>query len=443
MKPRHRLLLASLVLLLGAAGYARQWPLELSTPDAGAYRVTVEDAVYRAATDPALRDVDVLDAEGRAVPAMPLRAEDPAAAPPVRVPLAWFALPDPRTLPNSALEMAAERSSDGRVLKVQMREQPAASAANAMSWLVDAGEDWRRVHVLHLQFAAGPDFEVAVRVEGSADLQQWQTLAGRIVLLRLARDGRSLEQGRLQLSQPMRYLRIVPATPGLPALAAVQAEHAAAGVPDHRWMTLAPVQVSADRRSFEFELQGRFPLDRADVALEGNAAASWRLESRESAEDPWQPRVGSWTVFRLGTQERSAPRAWQGALRHRHWRLLSSVPVDPAPRLKLGWRPEQLVFVASGQPPYRLVAGSARSQRATAPIPDLLAQMRSRRGQDWQPASAQVQGEGQSADPAALQPARDWKSILLWGVLLLAALSVAMLAVRLLRGRPGAPPPEA
>ena len=62
MKMHRWLLLPVCALMLGAADYAREWPLALGSPDAGAYRITLDEAVYRAATDAALRDVDVVDA---------------------------------------------------------------------------------------------------------------------------------------------------------------------------------------------------------------------------------------------------------------------------------------------------------------------------------------------------------------------------------------------
>jgi len=61
--------LAWLVLLPMAAlasvrdDYARQWPLILKSPDAGAYRVTLDREVYLRAQSPRLEDAIVVDAE--------------------------------------------------------------------------------------------------------------------------------------------------------------------------------------------------------------------------------------------------------------------------------------------------------------------------------------------------------------------------------------------
>ena len=64
-----------------------------------------------------------------------------------------------------------------------------------------------------------------VRVEGSDDLQQWRTLNAGTHVLRLTRDGRQLSQTRIVLDDSTRYLRLVPAQPGLPALEGAQLIH--------------------------------------------------------------------------------------------------------------------------------------------------------------------------------------------------------------------------
>lgn len=95
------------------------------------------------------------------------------------------------------------------------------------------------------------------------------------------------------------------------------------------------------------------------------------------------------------------------------------------------------MFLAQGQPPYALVAGSARAQRTDAPLGAMLQALRRERGARWQPAQARLAAQAQPlAGDAALQPAaapRDWKRWLLWGLLVGGALLVGGFAVSLLR----------
>ena len=106
------------------------------------------------------------------------------------------------------------------------------------------------------------------------------------------------------------------------------------------------------------------------------------------------------------------------------------------PMLRLGYRPEVVVFLAQGKAPYALVAGSARARRADAPLPQLVDALRTQRGQDWQPADATLGPMQALAGNAALTPApveRDWKAWLLWALLVGGALIVAGFAFSLLK----------
>ena len=176
-----------------------------------------------------------------------------------------------------------------------------------------------------------------------------------------------------------------------------------------------------------------------DVALAGNHAIEWWLESRDNTDAPWQLRAGPWMAYRVdaaGSGSRSPPQALAGNVRDHYWRLRTNVDVADAPTLRLGYRPESVVFLAQGPAPYALAAGSARAHRADAPIPQLIAELRQQRGTDWQPAPAYLGTARPLAGDAALKPAYDWKSWLLWAVLALGALVVAGFAFSLLRGKP-------
>ena len=190
-------------------------------------------------------------------------------------------------------------------------------------------------------------------------------------------------------------------------------------------------------------LPGRFPVERADVRLPGNNAVQWTLYSRERADAGWRWRAGPWMSFQVGAADgdnRSEPRALSPVLRERHWRLTPASPVGEAmPVLRLGYRPEVAVFLAQDAAPFALAAGSANVQRAEAPIPDLLDALRKQRGPGWQPAPARLaQAAEELAGERALQPQRqiDWKSLLLWSLLVGGALLVAALGLSLLRQRP-------
>ena len=291
----------------------------------------------------------------------------------------------------------------------------------------------------------------------SDDLKQWRTVQGEARLVELQNNGERIVKDRIELDPvKAKYLRLVPLqqNPRALQISGVRAELVPpTAAQTWQWEELAGKRVVGKDGSvsFEYEIDGRFPFERADVVLPGNSSNEWTLESRDDAESAWRSVAAPWMAFQLQVlrpSDRSPPQPLQGVLRDHHWRLLPRSGVESAvPTLKLGYRPEVVVFLAQGEPPYALVAGSARAQRADAPLPQLVDALRVQRGQDWQPATATLGVAATLAGDAALTPApveRDWKAWLLWALLIGGALIVAGFAFSLLK-KPaaktvGAPP---
>jgi len=123
--------------------YAQQWPLTLARDDAGAYRVTLDENVYRQLQDPVIGDAVVLNRDGVAVPTDVFAPQEPLAKPALRVALPWFALPSAPADGAQGWELVSQADADGRLRRVEVRTRDAASAAlprNAL--LVDVS----RVH---------------------------------------------------------------------------------------------------------------------------------------------------------------------------------------------------------------------------------------------------------------------------------------------------------
>jgi len=430
--------------------YARQWPLTLGQDESGAYRVLLDEAVYRSASEASLADVDVFNAQGQPLPAALLSPAQPLAQAPRTLALPWFPLPslDPAA-GGGDLRLVAERDEDGGIVRIEAGVQPRDGAASAPGkWLVDASRLREPVRALLLEWERPREsLQARYRVEGSNDLRQWRTLNEGTTLLDLERGGERLRQGRIELDGQARYLRLLPLRPApVPVLTGVVAE-LAPPPPQVRWEW---VEIEGQHRSeggrdfFEFELPGRFPVERADVRLPGNNAVEWTLHSRERGDASWIWRAGPWMAFQVGDgggqASQSDPRPLATVVRDRHWRLGAGSAVGTqAPVLRLGYRPEVMVFLAQGEPPYALAAGSANARRADAPIPALLDALRRQRGAGWQPAPAYLaQAPEELAGERALKPQRhiDWKSLLLWSLLVGGALLVAALGLSLLRQRP-------
>ncbi|GAB3371038.1 DUF3999 domain-containing protein [Lysobacter rhizosphaerae] len=441
--------------------YAQQWPLTLGRDGAGAYRVTLDESVYRQLRDPAVADAVVLDRNGVAVPTDVFAPEAPLAKSAPRVALPWFALPTtPAGSAAQGWELVSQADADGRLRRVEVRTSDAAAAAmprNAL--LVDLSRVHEALSALELQWQPLESLDLGYSVEASDDLEHWQVLATRGRLVDLQREDRRLLHRRIELYgllpqyQKARYLRLTPDRNDQPiAITGVFAELATRTATAPEWIELTgrsvEIRGSSTNTAFEFDIDGRFPVQQANVVLPGNHAVEWTLESRDSDDADWRHRAGPWVAFQVGSggasDAQSPARELSGIVRDRHWRLRASAPVTGEPLLRLGYRPEVAVFVAQGDAPYALAAGSTHARRAESPLPQLVAEMRRQRGEEWQPAPAYLGTAQVLAGDAAVSAVRDWKSWLLWGVLGLGALVIAGFAITLLRtSRPPESPREA
>ncbi len=437
--------LALLPFAAAAAGpredFAWQWPVH-TTENTGAYRIVIDDAVYEHLRTADLRDLDVIDAEGHTVPAALIAPENASPAFDWQ-PAPWFELPSAQSTVNVAA--ISEIARDGSVRRVEWQ----AAQAGVPDILIDASQVGKPLQSLQVQWAAGQaPFDHAYRVSVSDDLREWREIEEDAHLIELGNEeGQRVLRDRIALPDlRARYVRLTPAGARTAALkltsVRVAVAAAASDAADWRWRMLQGRRVeSTDGQvHFEFTLDGRFPIARADVQLPGNHSQQWRLESRDGDTAPWRAVTAPWDAYQVQDARGSSrsPARELGAInRDRQWRLSTAqFPGSGAPELRLGYRPETLAFVAQGQPPYVLVAGSARATRAEASVEAMFDALRAQRGQAWEPSLATLGPRDVLAGSIALVPAkpeRDWKAWLLWGVLIAGAVLVTGFALSLLR----------
>lgn len=424
--------------------YAVQRPLQTPATD-GAYRVVLDADVYRAAVDNSARDIDVIDATGTPVPAGLFAPDRELAQRVRRVPLRWFALPAaPATGQAQGWELQSELDADGRLRNVQARVTGmTAEALPKNVFIVDASQLRADVQALRLQWRPAGTLDAGYRVDASDDLDTWRPLPERGRLVDLQQDGTRLLQQRIAIdtadTRP-RYLRLTPDRNDTRIeVTGVEAELASPVAPvPLQWIELRGARDDASPATYTFELDARVPVTQIDVALPGNHATEWQLDSRTHTDDTWTPRVGRWMAYGVSSQrgaDRSPPRVLSRITRDRLWRLRATGAVPAEPVLRIGYRPEVLMFVAQGTPPYALVAGSGRARRADAPIAPLIDALRTARGADWQPATATLGRSLALAGDAArdTRAPRDWRTWLLWAVLIAGALIVGGFALQVLR----------
>ncbi len=434
--------------------YAYRWPLNAIGQNA-AWQFELTPEVYAVLIDPALGDFEVVNADGQSVPVAPLTV-DPNAQPGVaQVALPVFALP--RRSDDAGrddLSLRLERDMDGR-LRMLQADVTAVAAQTQIDYVMDAdiSRDPKRpstVDRLDLSWPDGGDVQTRFAVEGSEDLQQWQSLVDAAAVVSLHRNGATLQRRDIALPvTSLRYLRLrqLDGDP-IPGLQ-ITARRTRAGVSSPQWRRLRADFVDSGRDEsgkdyvYRYRLPAKLPISRVDVTLGAeNGITEVIIDAQSGATESelWTP-IAAALVFRLqqdGVRIDNEDHVLTAPFAAREWRLRSPIELVPSPGVEVAYLPDRFVFLAQGRGPYALVAGSRSARRTSLPVEEALAPLRTRLGKDWTPPIATLGARSAAAGTAAYAKQAtptDWRRWLLWGFLLLGAVIVGGFAMSLLRTR--------
>lgn len=412
------------------------------------YRLEVPVSVYEGATRADLGDVRVLNGRGEIVPHAWMPRPAPGIEPGAWVELPLFPLHGSADTPAEQLDVRAERSASGTIVRViSSTASKSAPAPVLLGYLVDASAFKRPVHALDLDWREpGTGMSGSLRVEASDDLQHWRALASAAPLVSLEFGGHKLVQKTVDLpAAQYRYLRLTWPSGQRPIeLTRLSARPADTLLePARRWKGLA-ARAGDKPGEYVFEPGGRMPVDRVRVILpEINTLAPAQVLARNADDQPWQP-VASGVLYRLlhdgreivSTDLSSDGRGWQ------HWLLRVDARGGGlgtgVPQVEVGWVPRELVFVARGEGPFMLAYGNARAKSADLPVQTLVPGWRS--DTELQAATATTGPQQALAGPRALQPVPDYKTWTLWASLGLGVLLLAWMAWVLAREMKGTGP---
>lgn len=451
-KRRAWLLCLLLPLVAGAAtpsdDYAYRYALDTAGGSA-AWRVELTPAIYAASVAGAdLRDVVVVNGQGRTVPFAPLPAA-PARSHPFALRAGLLPLPASASNDNG---VRVQRNSNGDIV-IEQAATPA-SPRRPEQWLVDARRQVRldRIEIDPASLPADSRFHLSV--QASNDLQAWSGCSQSTEIVNVKRGGEAVQQHTLALScdTPARYYRLSlrqhDAAPWDAAqspqveLRGSYADPLDARMAARHWLTLtaAPMTTSTAGAGadYDYTLPAALPVEAVQVVLAGdNTVARFGLFDRDKGNERMLATI---TAVRVGTSTSEDPATPLANVRVQHLRLHTDTPLSRPPTLRLAWQPDVFVFLAEGSGPYSLLVGSYAARRGDYPLKAALERLRPRdAGANWQPPLAQLGAMSDAAGAAALRPPQapfDWTRPLLWLVLIGGALAVTGMAWSLLRQSP-------
>ena len=401
------------------------------------YRVAIPQIAYESAAFADLRDLRVFNGAGELVPHAFRPVERTVEKQPA-VALPIFPLRGPRDARSEDLDLSFDKSGDK--VSVRLKSRGAKPGQQALlGYLIDASA--LKTPLLRIDVdwgTAGVDRFVSARLEAGDDLKYWTTLTADAPLGALSHAGQRIERKAIEMRpHQAKYLRLMWTDPAqaivLNGIAGLPPEKSA--LPDRLWKEVAVTPVPGKPGDYEFDLGGRFPLDRLSFGLpQENTVVPVRMFSRARPEDKWMP-VTRTVLYRLKQNGRdlASPDVSIGMNSHRYWMLsveAASGGIGAGTLVaRAGWTPREIVFTARGAGPFRLAFGNAKAQAGSLGIETLVPGWRT--DQEPQMTVASTGSAQRLAGASAARERIDVKKWGLWAALLAGVAVLAWMAWRL------------
>lgn len=427
--------------------YAYRFGLNLQqSAEFVAARIPIE--VYRSVSDPKLRDIGVYNGAGQAVPRMVEQLEEKV-EPAERIHrLGIVPLYGELAESQDRIRLLLQKSKAGTTLELDSEFGEGETSRQALNaYIVDLRDmEWAPA-ALDLDWTgAEAGFMGKVTVEESNDLAIWRTLArGSVADLKF--EGTDIEQARIELPRvPQDYLRLT--WRGLPEgwkLLAINGVERERGPDSEReWLDLQPVETSEDGREFTFDVGGYPPIDRLNLVFsETNVVVRASVQVRVGDKGQWGHAYHGlfYEISRDGQKVISAP-ARIGVTRVSEWKVsVQSGSPGSSLKLRVGWRPERLLFLTQGDAPFELATGRSRDRLEDFPQETVLGD----RGifklllDGGEPGRAEILARREAAGAMVMEGARTWtwRTVLVWVGLMAAVVFVGWLVWSLMRENEG------
>ncbi len=396
-------------------------------------RARVPQDVYEWVVRDDLGDLRVFNREAEQVP-YALRRPATTSAHSDWQDLPIFKLPIAKPTGTAGTEVKIELGADGTVVAVhggglERRERS--------DYLIDLSQYDSDIADLELSWTETVDnFISHFRVQASDDLSEWRTLTSSATLAELETSGKQVFVNRIELNDvTTKYLKLQQVD-GVDTIAitSVTARSRLAQAPGRNCKVLAASPVNG---GYEFDIGGKFALDRVAVEI---ARPSYLVEaqlfSRATPKDKWRDR-GRRTFYQVavnGSSVTSDPVRYASPY-DRFWRVELLGEEAATPSLRIGWLPDELLFLKQGSPPFTLAYGQADISGRQWPISDLLARLGTEKEFDLLPLATLRESAvlGGSTRLIAKPAPIDWQTIMLWLILVIGVAVIGALAYRVVR----------
>ncbi|NUL38890.1 DUF3999 family protein [Kosakonia sacchari] len=453
MKKWHGLLLAALVTTAGAAisseavpdsppDYAFGATLDLPQP-ASWYRVDLPQDTYAQSAWPDLRDVRVFNHDGERVP-FTLETQRVTARAPEPIALRVFPLDtSPVDTGTEGQHVVRLHSSSGVDIRIEGEPDEVVGQSYLLAFPENTPENFNLAQLKLAWSEPVKNWRGKVTLFFSSDMRNWTTLQNDAPVMELASGSDRLKLDQINLDQPMpadgvRYLLMVFDTPNLPVtITQVTARPGSEPTPLEQ-VEMAGHEQRISPTEAQYQWAQPQPLSALSIRLAQEGVLPVSIDWRSSASGEW--KALSKTVLWALNGRTSAPLSLPGdAVQAVRITTLDARLPEALPQVTGSRDRQSLVFNAQGKGPFMLAWGNRaaapvavtmeglipealRKQLDLTAIPEVLVQDRVALG-----------GEERLTATSPAERQQTWKTVLVWGVLLLGVVVLVWMALRIWR----------
>lgn len=412
------------------------------------YELEIPTVVYDSITRDDLGDLRVLNGDGHVVP-HGLRATAMVKNRKTEVKnMPFFPLYHQNRKTATDLHLNIKRNAHGEVINIHSRLPKNTTDSRLTGYLIDLRKWKKPVHKLKINWK-NPNNNSFIRkltISRSTNLERWQVISRGKTLVNMSYQNHQLMENVIDISAAKtNYLRILfqDNKPGL-EFESIEASHTQSS--QHKQQNWKTVSVNSTKTAGEYRFQHNLKslARQFEIKLpENNTVVRARISSRANKETPWTFR-GSALLYRLSVNGSNIEKSKINIRPNRdaEWILYFEQQGggigSGLPKVKLAWQPQQLVFVARGRPPYRVVWGSAQVNPVSINANQLLPNIGSdiTTSENMISTALLLSDTKRPVNKQALQPKAkevNWRQWILWIVLVGSALLLIWVATRLMK----------
>ena len=417
---------------------------ELKTDGSAAiYKLNLPQSIYQTTVRNDLGDIRVFNKDKKRVPHAIRRPESNQEKGMIHLDLPFFPLHESDiSRNNGGTSLEFKVADDGTIIKIHSSKNfSVADNADIRRYLIDTSGVKQSIDEFEFELTGVESgFIKRAKLQYSDNLNDWYTLVDNFSIAELDYGSHKLHKNKLTLpKKKFRYLRFVwKEKPDGIQLKNIKARINTVWTSHHRQrMQVSGQLTDSEKQIYEFDLGGRFPLDRINIILpEENTLIEAEINSRNNEESEWRRRYTG-LIYNLQVKENSIENGEINIrpTRDQFWQLQVKTEDglgDELPVLEFAWAPNELYFLARGQGPFTLAYGNGQIDPPGKPIDVLMNVLTEDQEQNLVgEAELGVEVNLMGDDALKSELVIPWRRILLWGVLILGVLILGIMVFRL------------